>query len=194
MPSMPESVRSLVQRKIEALDDSDRRLLGAASVQGVDFDSAVIATAVERSQDDVEDALERLEREHALIRFVEEHEAHNRELTLKYRFAHHIYHNAFDAALRATRRASLSQAIARHLISRLAAQPCDCAADIALLLESARDNLRAAEYWNMAAQASARLYAHDETTRLAQRGLALLAGEPDSPQKAAVEVGLQMTY
>jgi len=192
--ALPESVRSLVQRKIDALDDADRRLLGAASVQGVDFDSAIIAAAVERPQDDIEDALERLEREHALVRFVEEQEAHNRELTLKYRFAHHIYHNAFDASLRATRRASLSSVIAQRLIARLGAQPCDCSADIALLLESARDNLRAAEYWNRAAQASARLYAHDETARLAQRGLALLEGEPDSPRKAAVEVGLQMTY
>ena len=36
---LPESIRSAVQRKIEALDDADRRLLGAASVQGVDFDT-----------------------------------------------------------------------------------------------------------------------------------------------------------
>ena len=43
---LPESVRSLVQRKIEALDDADRRLLGAASVQGVDFDTAIIAAAL----------------------------------------------------------------------------------------------------------------------------------------------------
>ena len=121
------------------------------------------------------------------IRFVEEHEAHNRELTLKYRFAHHIYHNAFDASLRSTRRASLSRTIAERLIGRLGDEPCDCAADIALLLESARDHVRAAEYWNKAAQASARLYAHDETARLARRGLALLEGERDSPQKAAVE-------
>jgi len=192
--AMPESVRSLVQRKIDALDDGDRRLLGAASVQGIDFDSAVIAGVLDRPQDDVEDALERLEREHALIRFVDEYEAHNRELTLRYRFAHHIYHNAFDASLRSTRRASLSRAIARQLIARLGGQPCDCAADIALLLESARDPIGAAEYWDQAAQASARLYAHDETARLARRGLALLEGEPDSPRKAAVEVGLQMTY
>ena len=192
--AMPESVRSLVQRKIDALDEADRRLLGAASVQGIDFDSAVAATALERSQDEVEDALDRLEREHALIRFVDEHEAHNGELTLRYRFAHHIYHNAFDASLRATRRASLSRAIAQHLIGRLGGQPCDCAADIALLLEAARDHIRAAEYWNQAAQAAARLYAHDETIRLARRGLALLEASPDSPHKAAVEVGLQMTY
>ena len=192
--AIPESVRSLVQRKIDALDDADRRLLGAASVQGLDFDSAIVAGVLDREQDEVEDCLERLEREHALIRFVDEHETRNRELTLRYRFAHHIYHNALDSSLRATRRATLSRAIAQRLITRLGGQPCDCAADIALLLESARDNVRAAEYWNQAAQAAARLYAHDETERLALRGLSLLEDEPDSVQKAAAELSLQMTY
>lgn len=191
--ALPESVRSLVQRKVDALDDSDRRLLGAAAVQGVDFDSAVLSTVLNRPEEDVEDQLERLEREHALVRFVEEQETH-RQLTLRYRFAHHIYHNAFDGLLRATRRAALSRAIAQQLIARLGGEPCDCAADIALLFESARENVRAAEYWNQAAQAAARLYAHDETERLALRGLALLETEPDSAEKAAAEVGLLMTY
>ncbi|MFL6280767.1 MAG: hypothetical protein ACJ731_11695, partial [Vicinamibacterales bacterium] len=192
--AMPESVRSLVQRKIDALDEADRRLLGAASVQGLDFDSAIVAGVLERDQDEVEDCLERLEREHALVRFVDEHDTRNRELTLRYRFAHHVYHNAFDASLRATRRATLSRAIAQRLIARLGGQPCDCAADIALLLEAARDNVRAAEYWNQAAQAAVRLYAHDETEKLTLRGLKLLEGEPDSVQKAVAELGLQMTY
>jgi len=191
---LPESVRSLVQRKIDALDDNDRRLLGTAAVQGVDFDTALLSAVLERTEEDIEDALERLEREHALVRFVDEHETDNRQLTLRYRFAHHVYHNAFDASLRATRRAVLSRAIAQQLIARLGGQPCACAAQIALLFESARDNVRAAEYWNQAAQAAARLYAHDETERLARRGLTLLESEPDSPSKAAVELGLQMTY
>ena len=45
--ALPESMRSLVQRKMDGLDEADRRLLGAASVQGVDFDSAVVAAAIE---------------------------------------------------------------------------------------------------------------------------------------------------
>jgi predicted ATPase len=192
--AMPESVRSLVQRKIDALDDSDRRLLGAACVQGVDFDTALLSAVLGQPADDIEDRLERLEREHALVRFVDEQETHNRQLTLRYRFAHHIYHTAFDKSLRATRRAALSRAIAQQLIARLGGEPCDCAADIALLFESARDNVRAAEYWNQAAQAAVRLYAHDETERLALRGLALLEGEPASKEKAAAELALQMTY
>jgi serine/threonine protein kinase/tetratricopeptide (TPR) repeat protein len=191
---LPESVRSLIQRKLDGLDDTDRRLLGAASVQGMDFDSAVMAAALQLDEEDVETRLERLERDYALVRFVRELELPNRALTLRYRFAHHMYQNACFDALRATRRAALGRAIAERLAQRYGDQPCDCLADIALLFEVARDHVRAAEYWNRAAQAAARLYAHDEAARLAQRGLALLKDEPAGPGRAAAELALLMTY
>ena len=119
---LPESVRSVIQRKMDALDDADRRLLGAAAVQGLDFDSGMLANALQLPEADVEDRLDRLEREHALVRFVEEFEAPDRSLTLRYRFAHHLYHAAFYDALRVTRRAALSRAIAERTIQRAGEQ------------------------------------------------------------------------
>jgi tRNA A-37 threonylcarbamoyl transferase component Bud32/tetratricopeptide (TPR) repeat protein len=191
---LPESVRSLIQRKMDALDDTDRRLLSAAAVQGFDFDSSVLSSALELDEELVETRLDRLEREHALVRFVNEAENADRSLTLLYRFSHHVYHNAFYDALRVTRRAALSRVIAETLVRRSGGQPGEGSAAIAILFETARDAVRAAEYWNLAAQAAARLYAHDETARLAQRGLALLAPVPDGAERAAAELGLQMTY
>jgi len=191
---LPESIRSAVQRKIEALDDADRRLLGAASVQGVDFDSAMIAAALQLPEEEVEDRLDRLEREHALVRFIDEHEARDRTLTLRYRFTHHLYYSALYDALRGTRRAALSRAIAERLMRRIGDDVCDCAAPVAMLFETGRDFIRAAHFWNRAAQAAARLHAHDETARLARRGLDLLAQEPDSPARAEAELDLQITY
>jgi adenylate cyclase len=191
---IPPSVKSLVQRKMDALDADDRRVLSVASVQGIDFDSALVAGVADLDQEDAEDRLERLEREHALVRYVTEAEERDRTLTLRYRFAHHVYHEAFYESLRATRRATLSRRVAEALVARLGDEPCDCAADIALLFETAREPLRAAEYFNRAAEAAARLYAHEDTARLARRGLSLLEGEPDTAQKAVVELGLQMTY
>ena len=44
---LPESVRSMIARKIERLDEADRRLLVAASVQGHEFDSATVSEALE---------------------------------------------------------------------------------------------------------------------------------------------------
>ncbi|HEY7055201.1 MAG TPA: protein kinase, partial [Vicinamibacterales bacterium] len=191
---MPQSVRSLIQRKMETLDAGDRRLLAAAAIQGMDFDSGMVASALQLDEEDVEDALERIEREHALVRFQEEAEFRGREVTLRYRFAHHVYHQAFAESVRATRRIALSKSIAERLVARTGSELSEGAADIALLFEAARDHLRAAEYFNRAAQAAARLYAHDDTARLARRGLALLEGEADTPARAAVELDLQMTY
>ncbi len=190
---LPESVRSLIQRKMDALEDADRRLLSAASVQGMDFDSALLAAVVQSDEEDVESRLERLERDHALVRFVRELEVPDRSLTLQYRFAHHMYQNACFDALRATRKVALSRAIAERLVQRYGGQT-DRLSDIALLFEVARDNIRAAEYWNLAAQAAGRLYVHDDSARLAQRGLALLVNEPAGAERAAAELGLLMTY
>jgi adenylate cyclase len=191
---LPQSVRSAVQRKLEALDEEDRRLLSAASVQGVDFDTALLTAALQLREEAVEDRLDRLEREHALVQFVSEWEAPDRTLTLKYRFAHQLYHSAFYDSLRATRRAALSRSIAERLVARFGDKIGENSGDVALLFEAARDNLRAAGYWNRAAQAAARLYAHEETVRLAQRGLERLKTEPDTPARAEVECALQMTY
>jgi predicted ATPase len=191
---LPESVRSLIQRKMDALEDMDRRLLAAASVQGMEFDSAIVAGALQLGEEEVEDRLERLEREHALVRFRRELEAPDRSLTLQYQFAHHVYQNAFFDSLRATRKVSLSRAIAERLVRRYGDQQSERLAEIALLFEVARDNVRAAEYWNLAAQAAGRLYAHDESARLAQRGLTLLRDQPATPDRAAAELALLMTY
>ena len=141
---LPESIRSAVQRKVEALDDADRRLLGAASVQGVDFDTALIAAALQLPEEEIEDRLDRLQREHALVRFIDEHEARDRTLTLRYRFAHHLYYSAFYESLRGTRRAALSRAIAERLVQRIGDALCECAAPLAVLFETARDYVRAA--------------------------------------------------
>jgi serine/threonine protein kinase/predicted ATPase len=191
---LPESVRSLIQRKLDGLEETDRRLLSVASVQGMDFDSALVAGAVQLEEEEVETRLERLEREQAMVRFVREVETPNRRLTLQYRFAHHMYQNVCFESLRATRKAAFSRAIAERLVERYGDQPCDCLSEIAVLFEVARDHVRAAEFWNLAAQAAGRLYAHDESARLAQRGLGLLKNEPASPARDAAELSLQMTY
>ena len=106
---LPESVRSMIQRKIDQLGEDDRRLLVAASVQGYEFDSAVVARVLERDAAEVEERLDELDRVHAFVRLVREHEFPDRTLTLRYRFVHVLYQNALYASLRPTRRASLER-------------------------------------------------------------------------------------
>src|SRR5262249_5444827 len=69
---LPQSIRSVIQRKIDQLGEADRRLLTAASVQGPEFDTTVVARILSLEAADVEERLEGLERVHVLVRFLPE--------------------------------------------------------------------------------------------------------------------------
>ena len=189
---LPESVRSMIERKIAQLGEEDRRVLVAASVQGSEFEAAVVAQALALDAADVEEQLERLERVHAFVRLVGEHEFPDRTLTLRYRFVHVLYQNALYASLRPTRRASLSAAVAQALVGYYGEKSAAVAGELALLWEAAREFARAADCFLQAAQNAARLFANQEAVVLARRGLKLLEALPDSPERARQELALQI--
>jgi predicted ATPase len=190
---LPESVRSMIERKIAQLGEEDRRVLVAASVQGSEFEAAVVARALAMDAADVEEQLERLERVHAFIRLVDEHVFPDRTLTLRYRFVHVLYQNALYSSLRPTRRASLSAAVAQALVGSHGEKSADVAGELALLWEAAREFGRAADCFLQAAQNAARLFANQEVIVLARRGLKLLETLPDTPDRARQELALQIT-
>jgi hypothetical protein len=50
---LPQSVRGMIQRKLSRLDESDRRLVAMASVQGQEFDAVAVSDALGRPAADV---------------------------------------------------------------------------------------------------------------------------------------------
>jgi len=168
---LPESVRSMIQRKIDQLSDAERRLLSAASVQGQEFDSAVAARALEIDAAEVEERLEILERVHLFVRKIHEQEFPDSTLTLRYAFIHALYQNALYAALAPTRRASLSAAVAEALLAFYGERSAEIASMLALLFEAARDFARAADYFLLASQNSARMFANREAISLSNRAI-----------------------
>jgi predicted ATPase/predicted Ser/Thr protein kinase len=189
---LPESVRSMIQRKVEQLDDEDRRLLAAASVQGQEFDSAVVAGALDMDAGEVEERLQALERVHGLVRLVREHEFPDRALTLRYRFVHILYQHALYDGLTPTRRAGLALGLARALQGHHSEDYPAVATDLACLYETGRDCARAAHHLYLAAQVAGRVFAHREALTLARRGLRLLGALPPSAERAALELPLQV--
>jgi predicted ATPase len=189
---VPLSVRSMVQRKLDQLGDDDRRLLTAASVQGHDFDSAVVAEALRVDAADVEERLGRLERVHALIRRVGESELPDRAPSLRYRFVHVLYQNAFYGNLGPSRRTALSAAVAEALIAHYRERRSQIAADLAVLFDAARDAERASQHFLLAAEHAERVFAYQEVIVLARRGLECLESLPDDVRRARTELALQM--
>ena len=188
---LPESVRSLIERKIAQLSENDRRLLVAASVQGYEFDSAVVAKALAADPGEVEERLEALERVYGFVRLVEEREFPDRTLTLRYRFVHVLYQNALYGSLRPTRKAQLSTAVAEALLGYCGTQRTAIASELAMLFEAARDFERAAEYFLFAAEQAAHVSANKEAVVLARRGLDALRLLPETPERAQQELHLQ---
>lgn len=189
---LPESVRGMIARKIDQVDEHDRRLLLAASVQGHEFDSATVTNAAEMDPSEVEDRLERLEQVHVFVRRGDEHEFPDRTLTLNYQFVHVLYQNMLYASLQPTRRTALSGRVAHALISHHGDESAAIAARLAMLLEAARDFGASAQYFSKAARNAVGLFAFSEAVSLADRGLNALRGLPDSPARKQQELELQM--
>jgi predicted ATPase len=190
---LPESVRSMIQRKVDQVSTADRHLLMAASVQGPEFDSAVVARVLGREAADVEERLEVLERVHALVRLAGERAFPDGTLTVRYGFVHGLYQNALYAALQPTRKAAWSAAAARTLLNHYGEKSAEIAAELALLFEAARDHERATDHYLLAAKTAARVFAHHEAVALVRRGLASLQTLPDTPARAGRELALQAT-
>src|SRR3989442_6358795 len=96
---LPETVRSMIERKIAQLGDEDRRLLVAASAQGYSFDSAVVAQALAIDAAEVEERLQSLDKAYGFVKYRKEDEFPDHTLTLRYRFVHVLYQNALYATL-----------------------------------------------------------------------------------------------
>jgi predicted ATPase len=189
---LPESVSGMVQRKMDQLSSADRHMLMAASVQSPEFDSAVVAELLGREATEVEERLEVLERLHGLVRHVRAQTFPDGTVTVRYRFVHMLYKNALSAALQPTRRAAWNAAAARALLAHYGENSSGLAAELAELFEVGRDYEHAADYYRLAAENAARIYAHHEAVALARRGLALLQTLPDTHERARRELPLQM--
>jgi serine/threonine protein kinase/predicted ATPase len=189
---LPQSVRSMIQRLLDQLTDDERRLLLAASVQGLEFDSVVVAEVLAVDATEVEERLEVLDRACGLVKRVGEYQLPDRTPTLRYSFVHTLYQNALYEGLQPTRKMALSAAVARALLQHHGEAGGGVTAELALLYEAARDGARAADFFLRAAQRAFRVFANQEAAALARRGLKQLGTLPDTPERRRCELRLQM--
>lgn len=190
---LPESARSMIERKLDEVSQSDREVLTAAAIEGFEFDSASIARALQNECHAVEERLERLDRIHAFVRRVGEEEFPDGTITLRCRFVHVLYQDALYATIGPNRRTVLSAALGHALEAFYGGKSSAIASRLGLLYENARDPARASDYFLLAAQHAQRIFANQEAIVLARRGLVQLMKLPDTPERARRELGLEIT-
>jgi predicted ATPase len=189
---LPESVRSLIRRKLERLGEADCRLLAAASVQGSEFDAAVVAAVLDLDTAEVEERLAELDRIHVLVRLLRENDLPDGTHTLRYSFVHALYQNALDAALAPAQKVAWSAASARAILAHFGEKSPLVATELALLFEAARDPEQAATHFLRAAEHAVQVCATREAVVLARRGLAQLLSLPETPARARQELALHL--
>ena len=188
---LPASIRSMIERKQDRLSADQQQLLAAASVQGFDFDAAILAQVLGLDVEAVEDQLALLERAHRLISSAGETDFPDGTVSSHYRFVHILYQNAFYDGLPPARRRSLSVKIAQALEQHSGPESARIGAQLAMLYETAREFRQSSHYFLLAARSAARLSAHQEAVKLARRGLEQLKSLPEDAARAERELALQ---
>lgn len=188
---LPDSVKGMIERKIQQLGENDHRLLVAASIQGFEFDSCVVGRVLETDEEEVEDRLQILERDHRFVHFIDEDEFPDRTLTLRYRFIHALYQNELYDTLTHTKRVRLSRKAAETLEQFYGEESSKVASELASLFESARDFEKAVHYFAKAAEYTVGVFAYGEAINLIHRGLEVLKTLPESRQRDQQELTLQ---
>jgi serine/threonine protein kinase/tetratricopeptide (TPR) repeat protein len=160
--AVPESVRGMIGKKLEVLEDEDRKALQYASVQGEEFLSTVLAASLEVDELTLEDRLDRWERVHRLIQKQADEELPDGSLATRYRFAHALYQNYLYADLLTKRRALLHFQAGEALARCYRGQTARIATALAMHFERGRDFPRAVEYLTQAGDNAGKLFVHTQ--------------------------------
>jgi DNA-binding winged helix-turn-helix (wHTH) protein/tetratricopeptide (TPR) repeat protein len=169
---LPESVRSMIERRASHLDDDEVTLLRAAAVQGQEFESRIIADVLKIDAAAVEERLRRLDLVHAFIRRLHDREFPDGSISVSYSFAHIFYQHSIEEMLTPSRKAALSKATAEAILLRCQTHTRLFASRLAALFEAARDFGQAADFFIIAAANAARLYANEEAVLMSRRAVA----------------------
>jgi DNA-binding winged helix-turn-helix (wHTH) protein/tetratricopeptide (TPR) repeat protein len=191
--NLPASIRGVIQRKIQRLG-RDLTLLVAASVQGYDFDSAVVAEVLGIDSGAVEERLDELQRVHEFVRCVSETDLPDGTPSLHYRFVHVLYQNTLYSSLRPTRRCALSHAVAEVLLAHYRDRASEISSEVAVLFEVGRKPASAAKYFRLACERAASAGANREAVALGRRGVESVKSLPESLERDQLELSLYSTY
>lgn len=182
----PESVRSMISKKIDALAAEERRTLQYASVEGIEFLSTVVASLLGVDEVDLEELLAHLQKTHRLIETIGEEELPDGSLATRYRFSHALYQNFLYGDLVAKRRVMLHRQAGELLLKHYGRRASQFAAQLAIHFEQGRDFARAIEYLTQAGDNATKLYANAEAAEYYTRAIGLVDKLPEESQTEAL--------
>jgi predicted ATPase len=183
--AVPESVRGMIGKKLEVLEDEDRRALQYASVQGEEFLSTVLAASLDVDELTLEDRLNRWERVNRLIQKQADEELPDGSLATRYRFAHALYQNYLYADLLTKRRVLLHFQAGEALARCYPRQTARIATALAMHFERGRDFPRAVEYLTQGGDNASKLLVYTQACEQYSHALELTDKLPEENRSSS---------
>jgi DNA-binding SARP family transcriptional activator/pimeloyl-ACP methyl ester carboxylesterase/tetratricopeptide (TPR) repeat protein len=179
---LPQSLAELVRDRVARLPETAADALRWAAVLGPEFEQELLGQVAGMAPEALVGALETLQR-HGLLR----HDETVRRASATYVFVHDLVRRAIHADISAARRRLMHGRVAGMLAQD--ADDGEAAAGMIRHAEAAGEAALAARACIAAARRCLRLFANDEATALARRGLAL-AATLDDPERVKLTLEL----
>jgi DNA-binding winged helix-turn-helix (wHTH) protein/predicted ATPase len=189
---VPESLRQMLAELLARLHMEEQRLLEAASVAGVEFSAAAVAAGLGIDVVEAEARCEDLARRQQWLRSSGIDEWPDGTVAGRYTFIHALYQNVVYQQLAAARRVHLHRRIGASKEGAYGLRAGEIAAELAVHFEHGRDDRRAVQYLQQAAETAGQRYAHREAIEYLRRALRLLKAMPETPQLLRQELEIQL--
>ena len=190
---MPENLREMIEKQIDALDVEEQRMLEAASVAGTEFSAGSVAAALGCDIDVIEQRCGSLARRGRLLMQYRDSEWPDGTVAAGYGFIHQLYQEVLYARVAAGRRARLHQRMGERQEKAFAGQTDTFAGELAVHFEAGRDYWRAVRYLEQAAENALKRHANREAVGHLSRALRLLDRLSGCAERNRLELSLRTT-
>jgi DNA-binding winged helix-turn-helix (wHTH) protein/tetratricopeptide (TPR) repeat protein len=155
--TIPETVRQLIERELETLDQAEIEVLEVAAVSGNELDGATAAVVSGEALEDVERRLAMMSRQVHYLDAVGGSEWPDGRVSTRFRFTHELYRQVVLDRMSVSRRAHLHGSVGRAVEEAYRGRLGEVVVELAQHFVLAGDTARAVEYLRQAGeQASTR--------------------------------------
>ena len=182
--ALPESLREVIERRVERLGDRPLEVLRRAAVVGRVFDVELLAASSDIEESELLDHLE--------VAVAASLLSESTERVGEFRFAHALINQTLYESLGSTRRARMHQRVAQALEELYGQDPRERLAELALhwrLAAVSVDKAKAADYALKAGQQALENLAPAEAVKLLRNAVEL-SGDDDSRERCEALIGL----
>jgi DNA-binding winged helix-turn-helix (wHTH) protein/tetratricopeptide (TPR) repeat protein len=191
---LPPSLIEMIEHNLEQLNPNDQALLQAASAVGVEFPSAIVAAALDRPPNEVEESCARLSRQQQFIQSGGKERWPDGTVTASFDFRHALYREVLYERITAGRRIELHQRIAAREEAAYGDQVEEITAELAHHYSVGGDKLKALKYLETAGARAIVRRSYGEAEQYYRRAIAVLHTLPQSSARDLHELSLQLAF